>query len=170
MHANTNFCAVFLFPCYNVLILSESSYGSRSVPLCASVVLGAWNSSFWLVSYNLNLVWTKCAWYQSTWTPLFQTETWVLLKSYYQGCFWISLILFQWFSKLALHNSVQSLLFCFCRGSWYWKMTDSGDLCPHLDSIGEVTKEELTQKSKVWNAVLLILWCFILIMYVYYIL
>ncbi|XP_073696346.1 ubiquitin carboxyl-terminal hydrolase 20 isoform X1 [Garra rufa] len=27
-------------------------------------------------------------------------------------------------------------------------MTDSGDLCPHLDSIGEVTKEELIQKSK----------------------
>ncbi|KAI7813347.1 ubiquitin carboxyl-terminal hydrolase 20 [Triplophysa rosa] len=27
-------------------------------------------------------------------------------------------------------------------------MTDSGDLCPHLDCIGEVTKEELTQKSK----------------------
>uniref|UniRef100_A0A8C1IYR1 Ubiquitin carboxyl-terminal hydrolase n=1 Tax=Cyprinus carpio TaxID=7962 RepID=A0A8C1IYR1_CYPCA len=28
-------------------------------------------------------------------------------------------------------------------------MTDSGDLCHHLDSIGEVTKEELIQKSKV---------------------
>ncbi|XP_059406565.1 ubiquitin carboxyl-terminal hydrolase 20 isoform X2 [Carassius carassius] len=28
------------------------------------------------------------------------------------------------------------------------KMTDSGDLCHHLDSIGEVTKEELIQKSK----------------------
>ncbi|XP_016391309.1 ubiquitin carboxyl-terminal hydrolase 20 [Sinocyclocheilus rhinocerous] len=27
-------------------------------------------------------------------------------------------------------------------------MTDNGDLCPHLDSIGEVTKEELIQKSK----------------------
>uniref|UniRef100_A0A8C2DC40 Ubiquitin carboxyl-terminal hydrolase n=1 Tax=Cyprinus carpio TaxID=7962 RepID=A0A8C2DC40_CYPCA len=27
-------------------------------------------------------------------------------------------------------------------------MTDSGDLCHHLDSIGEVTKEELIQKSK----------------------
>uniref|UniRef100_A0A671PY92 Ubiquitin carboxyl-terminal hydrolase 20 n=1 Tax=Sinocyclocheilus anshuiensis TaxID=1608454 RepID=A0A671PY92_9TELE len=27
-------------------------------------------------------------------------------------------------------------------------MTDSGDLCPHLDSIGEVTKEKLIQKSK----------------------
>ncbi|XP_067294751.1 ubiquitin carboxyl-terminal hydrolase 20 isoform X2 [Pseudorasbora parva] len=27
-------------------------------------------------------------------------------------------------------------------------MTDSGDLCPHLDFIGEVTKEELIQKSK----------------------
>uniref|UniRef100_A0A672M045 Ubiquitin carboxyl-terminal hydrolase n=1 Tax=Sinocyclocheilus grahami TaxID=75366 RepID=A0A672M045_SINGR len=27
------------------------------------------------------------------------------------------------------------------------KMTDNGDLCPHLDSIGEVTKEELIQKS-----------------------
>uniref|UniRef100_A0A672M039 Ubiquitin carboxyl-terminal hydrolase n=1 Tax=Sinocyclocheilus grahami TaxID=75366 RepID=A0A672M039_SINGR len=26
-------------------------------------------------------------------------------------------------------------------------MTDNGDLCPHLDSIGEVTKEELIQKS-----------------------
>lgn len=28
-------------------------------------------------------------------------------------------------------------------------MTDSEDLCPHLDSICEVTKEELIQKSKV---------------------
>ncbi|XP_017559381.1 ubiquitin carboxyl-terminal hydrolase 20 isoform X1 [Pygocentrus nattereri] len=28
------------------------------------------------------------------------------------------------------------------------KMTDSGDVCPHLDSIGEVTKDELLQKSK----------------------
>ncbi|XP_015222450.2 ubiquitin carboxyl-terminal hydrolase 20 isoform X1 [Lepisosteus oculatus] len=27
-------------------------------------------------------------------------------------------------------------------------MTENGDLCPHLDSIGEVTKEELLQKSK----------------------
>ncbi|KAG1959116.1 ubiquitin carboxyl-terminal hydrolase 20 isoform X2 [Pimephales promelas] len=27
-------------------------------------------------------------------------------------------------------------------------MTDSGDLCPHLDFIGEVTKEELIQKAK----------------------
>ncbi|XP_055055554.2 ubiquitin carboxyl-terminal hydrolase 20 isoform X1 [Misgurnus anguillicaudatus] len=27
-------------------------------------------------------------------------------------------------------------------------MTDSGDLCPHLDSTGEITKEELIQKSK----------------------
>uniref|UniRef100_A0A3B4DC80 Ubiquitin carboxyl-terminal hydrolase n=1 Tax=Pygocentrus nattereri TaxID=42514 RepID=A0A3B4DC80_PYGNA len=27
-------------------------------------------------------------------------------------------------------------------------MTDSGDVCPHLDSIGEVTKDELLQKSK----------------------
>uniref|UniRef100_A0A4W4G530 Ubiquitin carboxyl-terminal hydrolase 20 n=1 Tax=Electrophorus electricus TaxID=8005 RepID=A0A4W4G530_ELEEL len=27
-------------------------------------------------------------------------------------------------------------------------MTDIGDACPHLDSIGEVTKEELIQKSK----------------------
>lgn len=28
-------------------------------------------------------------------------------------------------------------------------MSDNGDLCLHLDSIGEVTKEELIQKSKV---------------------
>lgn len=29
------------------------------------------------------------------------------------------------------------------------KMGDSGDICPHLDSIGEVTKEDLLLKSKV---------------------
>lgn len=28
-------------------------------------------------------------------------------------------------------------------------MSDQGDICPHLNSIGEVTKEELLQKSKV---------------------
>ena len=28
-------------------------------------------------------------------------------------------------------------------------MGDSRDLCPHLDSIGEVTKEDLLLKSKV---------------------
>lgn len=27
-------------------------------------------------------------------------------------------------------------------------MTDGGEFCPHLDSVGEVTKEELLQKSK----------------------
>lgn len=33
-------------------------------------------------------------------------------------------------------------------------MTDCGDVCPHLDSIGEVTKEELLQKSKVKQPIL----------------
>lgn len=28
-------------------------------------------------------------------------------------------------------------------------MSDLGDICPHLESIGEVTKEDLLQKSKV---------------------
>uniref|UniRef100_A0A4W3JN50 Ubiquitin carboxyl-terminal hydrolase n=1 Tax=Callorhinchus milii TaxID=7868 RepID=A0A4W3JN50_CALMI len=31
----------------------------------------------------------------------------------------------------------------------FGKMSDAADICPHLDSIGEITKEELLQKSKV---------------------
>lgn len=35
-------------------------------------------------------------------------------------------------------------------------MTDNGEICPHLDCIGEVTKEELLQKSKVGVCVMII--------------
>lgn len=35
-------------------------------------------------------------------------------------------------------------------------MADNGEVCPHLDCIGEVTKEELLQKSKVGVCVMII--------------
>lgn len=31
----------------------------------------------------------------------------------------------------------------------FHKMSNVGDICPHLDSVGEITREELLQKSKV---------------------
>ncbi|GCC31388.1 hypothetical protein chiPu_0009845 [Chiloscyllium punctatum] len=30
----------------------------------------------------------------------------------------------------------------------FGKMSNTTDICPHLDSVGEITKEELLQKSK----------------------
>ncbi len=44
---------------------------------------------------------------------------------------------------------VLKVFFVHCKSEVKIKMTDSEDLCHHLDSIGEITKEELIQKSKV---------------------
>lgn len=41
------------------------------------------------------------------------------------------------------------MLLSYLAGECTCKMGDPRDLCPHLDSIGEVTKEDLLLKSKV---------------------